>query len=255
MFESESDFSDVHSDINWSENEISEDDIDDKSCDESNNGSIDKMYDNESHSNSEECEKPNEDDDVGMCDNDSETNSDVSDGMHNVNETFLRMSVDHVNKYYNKRPMLTSKLSGDTFMKEVLNGHPGVCYEIFRMDIDVLQDLCNELKRLRILKENNDIVSVEELVAMFLYIIGHNTRMRVVSNHFQHSTENVQYRFRHVLRAIHQLEMILIKLDPGCNELPPSLHTNGKYYPWFKVQLFKILYLYMRTTMFEFIAT
>jgi hypothetical protein len=116
-------------------------------------------------------------------------------------------------------------------MKEVLNGHPRVCYEMFRMDIDVLQHLCNELKKFRILKEDHDIVSLEESVAMFLYIIGHNTCMRVVSDCFQHSTKTVQLRFRCVLRAIHQLGMILIKPDPGCNELPPSLHTNGKYYP------------------------
>ena len=213
------------------------------------------MSDNESHSNSEEGEKSDEDDEAGICDNDSETNSDVSDGMHNINKTFLRMSIDHVNKYYNKRLMHTSKLSGDAFMKEVLNGHPRVCYEMFRMDIDVLWHLCNELKRLRILKEDNGIVSLEESVAMFLYIIGHNTRMRVVSDRFPHSTETIQRLFRCVLRAIHHLGMILIKPDPRYNELPPSLHTNGKYYPWFKVQLFKILYLYMRTTMFEFNAT
>jgi hypothetical protein len=114
--------------------------------------------------------------------------------MHNVNETFLRMSVDHVNKHYNKRPMRTSKLSRDAFMKEILNRHPGVCYEMFYMDIDILRHQCNMLKRLRILKEDNSIVSVEESVAMFLYIIGHNTRMRVVSDRFQHSTEIVQCR-------------------------------------------------------------
>ncbi len=114
--------------------------------------------------------------------------------MHNVNETFLRMSVDRVNKHYNKRPMRTSKLSRDAFMKEVLNRHPGVCYEMFYMDIDILRHQCNMLKRLRILKEDNSIVSVEESVAMFLYIIGHNTRMRVVSDRFQHSTEIVQCR-------------------------------------------------------------
>ena len=87
--------------------------------------------------------------------------------------------------------MRTSKLSRDAFMKEVLNGHPRVCYEMFHMDIDVLRHLCNKLKRLRILMKDNGIVSVEELVAMFLYIIGHNTRMRVVSDRFQHSTETV----------------------------------------------------------------
>jgi hypothetical protein len=250
MSDSESDFSYVDSDTNWSESEISEDDVDEESCDESDNGSIDEMSDNESHSKSEESEKSDEDDEAGMCDDDSETSSDVSDGMHNVNETFLRMSVDHVNKYYNKKPMRTSKLSGDAYMKELLNGHPGVCYEMFRMDVDVLRHLCNELKRLRILKEDKGIVSLEESVAMFLYIIGHNTRMRVVSDRFQHSTETVQRRFRRVLRAIHELGMILIKPDPGCNELPLSLHTNGKYYPWFKVHLFKVLHLYMQTTMF-----
>ena len=189
------------------------------------------MSDNESHSNSEQCEKCDEDDNVGMYDNDSEINSNVSDEMHNVNETFLRMLVDHVNKYYNKSPMRTSKLLGDAFMKEVLNGHPGVCYEMFNINIDVLRHLCNELKMFRILKEDNDIVLVEESVVMFLYIIGHNTCMGVVSDRFQHSIETVQRRFQRVLRAIYQLGIILIKPDPGCNELPPSLHTNGKYYP------------------------
>uniref|UniRef100_A0A2N9GL58 Uncharacterized protein n=1 Tax=Fagus sylvatica TaxID=28930 RepID=A0A2N9GL58_FAGSY len=62
MSESESDFSDVDSDTNWSESEISEDDVDEESCDESDNGSIDEMSDNESHSNSEEGEKSDEDD-------------------------------------------------------------------------------------------------------------------------------------------------------------------------------------------------
>jgi hypothetical protein len=195
MSESESDFSDVDFDTNWSESEISEDDVDEESCDESDNGSIGEMSDNESHSSSEEGEKSDEDDETGMCDDDSETNSDVSDGMHNANETFLKMSVDYVNKYYNKRPIRTSKLSGDAFMKEVLNGHPRVCYEMFRIDIDVLRHLYNKLKKLRILKEDNGIVSLEESVAMFLYIIGHNTCMRVVSDHFQHSIETVQRCF------------------------------------------------------------
>ena len=116
MSDSKSDFSYVDSDTNQSESEISEDDVDEESCDESDNGFIDEMSDNESHSNSKECEKSNEDDDAGMCDNDSETNSDVSDGMHNINKTFLRMSIDHVNKYYNKRSMRTSKLSREMFL-------------------------------------------------------------------------------------------------------------------------------------------
>ncbi|RVX17484.1 hypothetical protein CK203_003860 [Vitis vinifera] len=34
-------------------------------------------------------------------------------------------------------------------------------------------------------------VTVEEAVAMFLLIVGHNVRMRVVADRFQHSTETV----------------------------------------------------------------
>ena len=89
MFEFEIDFSDVDSNTNWFKSKISEDNVDEESCDKFDNGSIDEMYNNESHSNSEKGEKFDEDDDAGMCDNDSETNSDVSDGMHNVNEIFL----------------------------------------------------------------------------------------------------------------------------------------------------------------------
>ena len=120
MFEFEIDFSDVDSNTNWFESKISEDNVDEESCDKFDNDSIDEMYNNESHSNSEKGEKFDEDDDAGMCDDNFETNSDVSDGMHNVNETFLRISVDHMNKYYNKRSMRTSKLLGNAFMKEVL---------------------------------------------------------------------------------------------------------------------------------------
>jgi hypothetical protein len=50
---------------------------------------------------------------------------------------------------------------------------------------------------------------------MFLYIIGHNTQMSVVVDHFQHSTETVQRRFCRVRRSIHKLGKILIRLDAG----------------------------------------
>lgn len=38
-----------------------------------------------------------------------------------LNATFLRMTVDHVNRYYNKSPMHTSQLSEDNFMKDILS--------------------------------------------------------------------------------------------------------------------------------------
>lgn len=53
-------------------------------------------------------------------------------------------------------------------------------------------------------------------------------------NRFQHSTETVQRRFRHALRAIHNFRNILVKPDENARELPHDLRVNRKYYPWFK---------------------
>ncbi|KAL0014202.1 hypothetical protein SO802_001271 [Lithocarpus litseifolius] len=68
---------------------------------------------------------------------------------------------------------------------------------------------------------------------MFLYIIGHNTRMRCVANMFQHLTETISRHFRKVLRAVHSYAKHLIKLDPNVDGLLEHLQVN-KYWPWFE---------------------
>ncbi|KAK7837818.1 hypothetical protein CFP56_020658 [Quercus suber] len=98
-------------------------------------------------------------------------------------------------KYYMKRPMCTSILSGRSYVIEVLEGNPQVCYDIFRMDKTIFRHLCNELKRLHLLEEDTGIVSVEEAVATMLFIVGHNADYRLTANHFQHSLETIQRRF------------------------------------------------------------
>ena len=138
-------------------------------------------------------------------------------------------------KYYMKRPMCTSILSGGSYVIEVLEGNPQVCYDIFRMDKTIFRHLCNELKRLHLLKEDTDIVLVEEAVGMVLFIVGHNVDYRLTANHFQHSLETSQRRFRRALRAIHALGCLIIQPDADAVELPHSFWGNEKYYPWFEV--------------------
>ena len=125
-------------------------------------------------------------------------------------------------------------------------------FEMLYMDIDVLRQLCNELKMLRFIKEDNGAVGVEELVAMFLYIIRHNTRMRVVADHFQHSPETVQHRFWRVLWSIHKLRKILNRPNAWCNDYPHpctqmgntthGLRYNYSYATWWDLcfNLFRI---------------
>ena len=58
------------------------------------------------------------------------------------------------------------------------------------MDKQTFVNLCDHLKRHENFKDTQWVTSVEA-VAMFLLIVGHNVRMRVVADHFQHSIEIV----------------------------------------------------------------
>ena len=77
-------------------------------------------------------------------------------------------------------------------------------------------------------------------MAIFLYIVGHNTRMRPVEDRFQHSTKIVDRRFRRVLRAVHTWGQHLIKPNLNVVGLLEHLRGNNKYDPWFEVNDFII---------------
>ena len=103
------------------------------------------------------------------------------------------------------------------------------------MDKNIFRHLCNELKRLHLLEEDTGIVSVEESIGTFLFIVEHNADFWLTSNRFQHSLETIQRWFRRALRGIHALECLIIQPDIDAAELPHSLRGNEKYYPWFEV--------------------
>ena len=108
------------------------------------------------------------------------------------------------------------------------------------MTLDLFYHLVDELKHYGYLKEGKGRVDVQEAVAIFLYIVGHNTRMRLAADRFQHSTETVDRKFRRVLRAVHTWGQHLIKPNPNVVDLPEHLRGNNKYDPWFEVNDFII---------------
>ncbi|XP_023888121.1 uncharacterized protein LOC112000257 [Quercus suber] len=136
--------------------------------------------------------------------------------------------------HYDKRSQRTSILSGSDYMAEVRDGNPTNCHDMFRMTLDLFYHLVDELKHYEYLKEGKGCVDVQETVAIFLYIVGHNTRMRPMADRFQHSTETVDRKFRRVLQAVHTYGQHLIKPDPNVVGLPENLRGNNKYDPWFE---------------------
>ncbi|KAL0009002.1 hypothetical protein SO802_010504 [Lithocarpus litseifolius] len=166
------------------------------------------------------------DNDMSGSDDDSEAEFDLVNPI--VGEMFAFMQ-----RHYDKQPMRTSILSGSGYMDEVNDGNPAQCHEMFHMTLPLFLHLMDDLKQHGYLREGKGDVNVQQAVAMFLYIIGHNTSMRCVADRFPHSTETVCRQFRKVLQAVHSYGKHLIKPDPTTVGLPVHLQVN-KYYPWFE---------------------
>ncbi|WOL05020.1 hypothetical protein Cni_G13743 [Canna indica] len=106
-----------------------------------------------------------------------------------------------------RQPVRTSALSGATYVHELMHSRVR-CYENLWMKPNLFRRLCDELKGFGL---EDQRISVEEGVMMFLYTIGHNERVRVVAERYQHSTEIVHHWFKSVLAAIIRLGTQIIK--------------------------------------------
>ena len=72
---------------------------------------------------------------------------------------------------------------------------------------------------------------VEERVAIFLNILGHDHKQRVIVRRLRISKEMIYINFREILRCVLQLHNILLKIP---NHIPEN--SNDKKWKWFKVQ-------------------
>lgn len=109
------------------------------------------------------------------------------------------------------------------------------CREIIRMGPKAFMLLCHKLRGTGIVKDTMRS-TVEEQVAKFLHIIGHNVKNRTVSFFFHRSEEIVSRHFHNVLRAIISLENEFL-VQPFGTEVPLQILNNSRFYPFFKVPM------------------
>jgi hypothetical protein len=74
---------------------------------------------------------------------------------------------------------------------------------------------------------------VEEQVAMFLHIVGHNQRCRVIHHNFRRSFETVSRYFHQVLHVVGELRVEMIRAPSGGTH--PKILGSHRWYPDFKV--------------------
>ncbi|PSS09641.1 Nuclease [Actinidia chinensis var. chinensis] len=139
---------------------------------------------------------------------------------------------DDIFENYIPKEMSRSLTSNGTkFVDEVLNGQNEHCLENFRMDKHVFYKLCDLLQARGFLHHTNRI-KIEEQLAIFMFIIGHNLCTRAVQELFRYSGETISRHFNNVLNAI-----MAISLDffQGAGpDSPPEVREDPRFYPYFK---------------------
>ncbi|KAI4971885.1 hypothetical protein ZWY2020_002799 [Hordeum vulgare] len=92
-----------------------------------------------------------------------------------------------------------------------------------------------ETFRIKGLLQDNINTCLEEQVAMFLHVIGHNQRFRVIRNTFRRSMETISRYFKRVLFAVGELRGEMIRRPNG--QTPPKIRGSSRWYPYFKVSI------------------
>ncbi|XP_068483377.1 uncharacterized protein [Phaseolus vulgaris] len=103
---------------------------------------------------------------------------------------------------------------------------------IIRMGPEAFIKLCERIRGTGLVKDAYRS-TVEEQVAKFLHIIGHNVKNRSVSFFFHRSGETVSRHFHNVLSAILRLEGEFL-IQPNGTVVEPHILNNSRFFPYFK---------------------
>ncbi|KAI8528513.1 hypothetical protein RHMOL_Rhmol12G0154100 [Rhododendron molle] len=141
----------------------------------------------------------------------------------------------HHDAYMVKEPCRTSALTAKEWLAELTVGHPKRMYQSFRMSKTNFFALC-ELLETRYGLEEGERISVQEQVAIFLWIVGQRANNRNAQERFQRSGETISRRFHNVLNSLNAMAIEWIKPWPWPRqEVHSKIRSNNRYYPHFAV--------------------
>jgi hypothetical protein len=92
-------------------------------------------------------------------------------------------------------PMSAMDQERQANLDKIYNCNDIECVNMLRMRRAPFFNLCNLLRDRHLLRDTINS-SVEEQVAMFLHVVGHNQRFRVIHQNFRRSMETVSRYFR-----------------------------------------------------------
>jgi predicted chitinase len=95
-----------------------------------------------------------------------------------------------------------------------------------------LLQLCDLFRSRGLLKDSIHI-NIEEQVAMFLHVVGHNQRFMCMQVPFLRSVETLSRYFQEVLYAVGELRGEMI--TPPSTVVPAKIQNSFRWTPYFKV--------------------
>ncbi|KAL0559574.1 hypothetical protein IC582_004189 [Cucumis melo] len=109
-----------------------------------------------------------------------------------------------------------------------------VCCQSMRMDRRTFAILCHLLRTVSSLS-STEIVDVEKIVAMFLHVLAHDVKNRVIQKEFIWFSETISRHFNLVLLAVVRLYEELIK-----RPVPMTNNCNDQCWKCFEVDMVQV---------------
>ncbi|PPD66145.1 hypothetical protein GOBAR_DD36978 [Gossypium barbadense] len=128
-------------------------------------------------------------------------------------------------------PRVNRDYERENYINNILYSGDQYCIDVIRMRPIAFFNLCDILSRNNLLQSSKS-VNIREQVVIFLHIIGHNVRFRVIGSRYYRSTQTVHHYFRVVLRAILKLYRLVIRLPD--ESTPSEIRNNPRFYPYSK---------------------
>ncbi|KAL1217881.1 Protein ALP1-like [Cardamine amara subsp. amara] len=149
-------------------------------------------------------------------------------------ETLFKPVIDYYKKYYCRQPMGTEWGLGWCNIKTRIYNYPRDCLHLLRMRIEVFTNLCETLRTEFGMKSTRNI-SVEETLALFLVICGHNMAQHSVGLLFGRAQETVGRKFKECLQACTKLSGRLLRKQSAeqLRHVPRGLRDDNRYWPYF----------------------
>ncbi|KAL7593468.1 hypothetical protein Lser_V15G35582 [Lactuca serriola] len=114
--------------------------------------------------------------------------------------------------------------SGYAYTQDLMYRDPTQCFDMMRLTQEAFALLCNHFTQKNWLQASRTI-SIEEKMAVFLHVIGHNERFRAVKGRFHHSTQTIHQCLHEVLTAMmYFAKEIIVPTTPN-----PTRHNSERH--------------------------